>query len=337
MLPVLIKFGPLTIYSFGVLAFISIILCSFIVWKLSRNRGLPEEKIFDTFLLTLFVGLIGARLGYVISNWNVFGVDLSRIVLTTHYPGMSFVWGMFSSIFGAFIIALAFGLNSFLVLDMFAYSLSWGIVLGLTGTFLDGSVKNIWIIPIFLVFAIIISTANYFVQKRVDLAIIGRRHGLLFSTYLIFLSGGLLMVGSVTGEKDKTLLLISLFIFIILFMVKFPASVLSQVREYLESKKTEAETRLKDLKREDPFEEDGRLLDRASEDSEVQSKANHERVTAMQQQLNMVLVQTRKALTKIKLGKYGICESCGKMIDTDRLAAMPSATLCLSCEKKRER
>lgn len=48
------------------------------------------------------------------------------------------------------------------------------------------------------------------------------------------------------------------------------------------------------------------------------------------------IVQLRKALTMIKMGKYGICESCGKMIDTDRLAVKPDATICIKCERERE-
>lgn len=120
-------------------------------------------------------------------------------------------------------------------------------------------------------------------------------------------------------------------------MMQFPKNVLSQIRVYLEQKNKGLESRLKELKKEDPFEDKARLLDRASDDSEAQNKAGHERVAALQHQLNMALVQTRKALTKVKIGKYGICENCGKMIDTDRLAAMPSAILCVSCERKREK
>ena len=48
------------------------------------------------------------------------------------------------------------------------------------------------------------------------------------------------------------------------------------------------------------------------------------------------MVQIRKALTMIKLGKYGICESCGKMIDTDRLAVKPDTTICIMCEREKE-
>lgn len=120
-------------------------------------------------------------------------------------------------------------------------------------------------------------------------------------------------------------------------IVQFPRDVLNQVKTYLEAKNRETEKKLKDLKKEDPFEDGTRLLDRASDDTEAQSKAGHERVEALQHQLSMILVQTRKALTKIKIGKYGVCENCGKMIDTDRLAAMPAATLCVNCERKREK
>ena len=52
--------------------------------------------------------------------------------------------------------------------------------------------------------------------------------------------------------------------------------------------------------------------------------------------LSKRMVQMRKALTRIKLGKYGLCETCGKMIDTERLAIHPEATTCVECQKKRE-
>ena len=39
----------------------------------------------------------------------------------------------------------------------------------------------------------------------------------------------------------------------------------------------------------------------------------------------------------IKNKGYGICEDCGKMIDTDRLMIYPEATLCVSCEAKKEK
>ena len=48
------------------------------------------------------------------------------------------------------------------------------------------------------------------------------------------------------------------------------------------------------------------------------------------------IVQLKKTLTRFKLGKYGMCEVCGKMIDTDRLSINPEATTCVKCEKEKE-
>ena len=43
------------------------------------------------------------------------------------------------------------------------------------------------------------------------------------------------------------------------------------------------------------------------------------------------------ALKKIKKGKYGICECCGKKINKQRLMAIPFVSLCLKCKETEER
>lgn len=40
------------------------------------------------------------------------------------------------------------------------------------------------------------------------------------------------------------------------------------------------------------------------------------------------------ALEKMKEGKYGICEKCGKEISLKRLMAFPAARLCKECKDK---
>jgi RNA polymerase-binding transcription factor DksA len=120
-------------------------------------------------------------------------------------------------------------------------------------------------------------------------------------------------------------------------MFKLPNNVLNKVKEYLEQKQKDTEKRLSELKKEDPFSDPGRLSDKASSDTEAKEEFGHDTISALQYELNKGLVTIRKALTKIKIGKYGICEKCGKMIDTDRLAIVPTAEMCVSCEKKNEK
>ncbi len=45
-------------------------------------------------------------------------------------------------------------------------------------------------------------------------------------------------------------------------------------------------------------------------------------------QLEIRLNEVKKALSKIDEGKYGICETCEKEIEADRLEANPAAPTC---------
>ncbi len=45
------------------------------------------------------------------------------------------------------------------------------------------------------------------------------------------------------------------------------------------------------------------------------------------------LPQINRALSAIKNGTYGICESCGEYIPQERLRAVPGATRCIECQE----
>ncbi len=49
------------------------------------------------------------------------------------------------------------------------------------------------------------------------------------------------------------------------------------------------------------------------------------------------LEAVNQALERIKEGTYGICVRCGKEISEERLEAIPTASLCLSCQQELER
>ena len=50
----------------------------------------------------------------------------------------------------------------------------------------------------------------------------------------------------------------------------------------------------------------------------------------------LVLQEINNALHKIEEGKFGLCEECKRPITKVRLKAVPYATLCLRCQKKKE-
>lgn len=118
--------------------------------------------------------------------------------------------------------------------------------------------------------------------------------------------------------------------------ISFPAHILEPIRRFLKREEKQLEERKKTLEKEDPFNDVGRLTDNASPDTSAAGQFGHSRVEAMRREIDRRLIDIHKALTRIRIGGYGVCESCGKMIDTDRLMVKPEATLCLECEKKKE-
>jgi len=58
---------------------------------------------------------------------------------------------------------------------------------------------------------------------------------------------------------------------------------------------------------------------------------------AVKEILDIEREQIRVALARRKAGTYGICEECGQPIDPERLKVRPHATLCITCQRQRER
>ncbi|MEK7526351.1 MAG: TraR/DksA C4-type zinc finger protein [Patescibacteria group bacterium] len=116
--------------------------------------------------------------------------------------------------------------------------------------------------------------------------------------------------------------------------IRFPQSVLTPVADFLTKQLHLLERRKKNIEDTDPFSDESRVVGNAASDTEAEEQFGHTMSSALKEQIDRRIIQTRKALSRIKVGKYGICENCGKMIDTDRLMVYPDAVRCIDCEKK---
>ncbi len=119
--------------------------------------------------------------------------------------------------------------------------------------------------------------------------------------------------------------------------IKYPKEVLEPVSVHLNTELSRLEKRKAELDKEDPFADRNRVDDNAAVDTDAAEQIGHMRVSAIKQTLDRSIIQIRKAMSRIKIGKYGLCERCGKFIDTDRLMIMPESTVCISCEKLKEK
>ena len=72
MFPVLFHIGPLTVYSYGLMLAIAVLVCTFFLMRDAEEFGIQKDWIIDLVFWTIVGGLFGARLFYVILNWGYF-------------------------------------------------------------------------------------------------------------------------------------------------------------------------------------------------------------------------------------------------------------------------
>jgi DnaK suppressor protein len=82
-----------------------------------------------------------------------------------------------------------------------------------------------------------------------------------------------------------------------------------------------------------------RLADSAGDDDADTGTKTFEREQEITLANNLLerITQVERAIDRLGEGNYGYCERCGNAIPVERLAAFPSATLCVSCKQLEER
>ena len=58
-----------------------------------------------------------------------------------------------------------------------------------------------------------------------------------------------------------------------------------------------------------------------------------QRDLALRDQAEQHLAAVDAAIARLDAGAYGRCDSCGKPIPAERLEALPSAALCIDCQR----
>ncbi len=117
-------------------------------------------------------------------------------------------------------------------------------------------------------------------------------------------------------------------------MLNLPQETFNKIKNVLQRQQKEIESNIKSLEKGDPV--NGETLAESSEPGTDSWMAEvHGRSMALKQNLLGLLSKTKQSLANLRSGKYGKCDNCGKQIEPARLEAIPIATLCLSCSRKK--
>lgn len=117
--------------------------------------------------------------------------------------------------------------------------------------------------------------------------------------------------------------------------IVFPKQLLGPLTNFFMGELSKLKKQKKQAEKSDPTRDPSRLSVNSVEEN-VDEQLDHESAQMRVKFLGKRMVQVRKAMTRLKIGKYGLCEKCGNLIDTDRLAVYPETTLCIKCQSERE-
>ncbi len=115
----------------------------------------------------------------------------------------------------------------------------------------------------------------------------------------------------------------------------YPQRLLLPIKNFLEKELVRLKGVRKGVKSADPFTDSERTTNNSFEE-DVDEQVGHFDAQVKMRFVARQIIQFRKALTRMKIGKYGVCEKCNQMIDTERLASIPEITVCIDCAKERE-
>lgn len=163
MFPILLQIGPITIYSLWIFVALGIFFSLLIVHKLSKLRLVKLAFLGENSLLIFFSGLIMARLGFIIYNFQYFW---ETVTVEGKFLEPLYIWDKGLSIWGAIIgVILALYILSkrahedFLAWsDIMVVSILFGMAFANFGAFLDG--RN-YGIPSELPWSVIMDPSKY--------------------------------------------------------------------------------------------------------------------------------------------------------------------------------
>ena len=127
------------IHWYGVCIAAGFLLATGLMLKLRRYAGMSRDHVFDIAMLSIFSGIIGARLFFVIQFWNEqFAGRPFSAVFRVDKGGIVFYGGFIAAFAVLCIYAFRKKLSIRLILDLAAPAIALGHAFGRLGCFMQG-------------------------------------------------------------------------------------------------------------------------------------------------------------------------------------------------------
>lgn len=131
----LFSIGPITVYGYGLMIGIGILVCVLMGMRRAKKYSLKEEAVIDIAIVGLIVGWLGAKVLYVIVEWKAFIADPLSVLGT---EGFVVYGGISAGVLAAVVYCKRKGYRFLEYFDLLAPSIAVAQGFGRIGCFMAG-------------------------------------------------------------------------------------------------------------------------------------------------------------------------------------------------------
>lgn len=137
MRPVLFHIGPLSVYTYGFCVAIGVLLAVFMMRRRSLREGWTADEVLDLVLLFTLVSFVGARIFYVVQQWDYYARNPIEIIKIWE-GGVVFYGGVMGGFLFLWLYARKKKWRVLQVMDFMAPFIALAHGFGRIGCFLNG-------------------------------------------------------------------------------------------------------------------------------------------------------------------------------------------------------
>ncbi|WP_175640334.1 prolipoprotein diacylglyceryl transferase [Metabacillus schmidteae] len=134
--PIALELGPLQIHWYGVIIGLGALLALLIAVRESERRGLHKDTFVDLVLFAIPLAIIGARLYYVIFQWDYYSQNPGDIIKIWQ-GGLAIHGGLIAAVITGAVFARVKKISFWKLADIAAPSIILGQAIGRWGNFMN--------------------------------------------------------------------------------------------------------------------------------------------------------------------------------------------------------
>ncbi len=139
MQPILFSIGGVSIFSLGVFLVFAWLVFSFIFWRILKNAGMEEKRIFDLTFYPTIAALVSSRIIFIFANPAIFSGNILKMAALWVQPGLSLYGGLVGALATLVYLSRQYKVRLALCLDAWAIAFPVALIIGEIGSLLDGT------------------------------------------------------------------------------------------------------------------------------------------------------------------------------------------------------